>query len=179
MTIISKLYFKIDDILSKDACELLAGALLLCEQQADPNGLEFQDKQVMGSYSRFDYSGTDSLKYYLLPKMEQLTGKRLIPTYSYSRIYRNGHDLFRHVDKPRCEYSITITLKDDGTPWPIIMGDHQVDLPQGSGCVYMGEKIPHERKPYTGQQHVQVFCHYVDADGPYNNKADPDQFNPF
>ena len=59
------------------------------------------------------------------------------------------------------------------------MGDHEVDLPQGSGCVYMGDKIPHERKPYTGQQHVQVFCHYVDADGPYNNKADLDQFNPF
>ena len=92
MTIISKLYFKIDDILSKDACELLAGALLLCEQQADPNGAEFHDTQVMGAYARYGYSGTDSLKYYLLPKMEQLTGKRLIPTYLYSRKYRNGHN---------------------------------------------------------------------------------------
>jgi len=178
---LDNLYLKVDGVLSKDACELLAGALLLCEQADDPNSINFRDAQSPGAYSRYGYSATDSLNFYLLPKMEMWTGKTLIPTYSYSRVYRNGHDLPKHIDRPRCEYSITVTLKDDGTDWPIIMGDEELVLSQGSGCVYMGEKIPHQRKPYQGNQHVQVFCHYVDANGPYFNRGgDPRELiNPF
>lgn len=167
----NKLYFKVDNVLSEDACEVLAGSLLICEQTADRQDPHFSDTQTPGAYARYGYSGTDSLKFYLLPKMEQWTGKRLIPTYSYMRIYRNGHDLPKHVDRPECEYSITLTLKDDGTPWPIIMGDEQLILPQGSACVYKGQHIAHERKPYQGNQHIQVFCHYVDADGPYKDSG--------
>jgi hypothetical protein len=168
---LDKLYFKVDNVLSKDACELLAGSLLLCEQTSDPNGFNYQDKQTLGAYSRYGYSGTDALMFYLHPKMEEWTGKKLHPTFSYARVYRNGHDLWRHRDRAECEYSITITLKEDGTVWPIIMGDEALVLPQGSGCVYMGEKILHERKPYEGNEQVQVFCHYVDINGPYADRA--------
>ena len=175
-----KLYFKVPNMISKDACELLGGALLLCEQGSNPNGPEFNDRQSMGAFSRYRYSGTDALMFYLLPKMEELTGKTLKPTFSYSRVYRNGHDLWKHVDRGECEYSATITLKTDGTPWPIVMGEESLELEQGSACVYKGPDIPHYREPYTGNEHVQVFVHYVDVNGKYaDTQADVETTSPY
>lgn len=170
-TFLDSLYLKFDNILHKETCEILAGALLLCEKETPKDDQSFHDRQSMGAYSRRDYSPMVSLLHHLHPSMEAWTGKKLYPTFSYCRVYRNGHSLWKHIDRPECEYSITITLKDDGTPWPIIMGDEEILLPQGSGCVYMGEKIPHERKPYEGNEHVQVFCHYIDVDGPHAERV--------
>ena len=51
--------------------------------------------------------------------MEELTGKQLVPTYSYARIYKNGDELKRHKDRPSCEISTTINL--GGEPWPIFI----------------------------------------------------------
>ena len=164
------LYKKVDYVISQDACEVLAGSLLICEQTA-AGETGFNDRQSPGAYSRYGYSGTDALMFYLHPKMEEWTGLTLKPTFSYARVYRNGHDLRKHVDRPECEISITVTLKTDGTPWPIIMGDEPVEIEVGSGVVYRGEDIPHLREPYTGNEHVQVFCHYVDVDGPYAEKG--------
>ena len=51
--------------------------------------------------------------------VEEIVGCDLLPTYSYSRVYVEGDDLERHVDRPSCEYSVTVNVACDGEPWPI------------------------------------------------------------
>jgi hypothetical protein len=164
----NNLYVKVDNLLDKTTCEILAGGLLIREFKTPLDKFKV-DRQTPGAYWSYGYTATDSLLCYLRPKMEEITGKKLLPTYSYARVYRNGNSLWRHIDRPECEFSVTITLKTDGTPWPIIMGDKEIYIEQGSGVVYQGEKIRHERKPYDGNEHVQCFLHYVDANGSYKD----------
>lgn len=57
---------------------------------------------------------------YLLPFMEEKTGYKLFPTYSYGRVYLNGATLARHVDRPACEISLSLTISESGgKPWPL------------------------------------------------------------
>jgi hypothetical protein len=102
-------------------------------------------------------------------------GRTLIPTYTYSRIYRTGEILKPHKDRPACEISATLTLGYDANRvWPIFFDDEKevaVELEVGELAVYKGCEILHWRKPFKGKWHVQVFLHYVDANGPYKDYA--------
>ena len=103
-------------------------------------------------------------------------GRTLIPTYTYARIYRTGEILKPHKDRPACEISATLTLGyDAGRVWPIFFDEEKevaVDLEIGELAVYKGCEILHWRKPFKGKWHVQVFLHYVDANGPYKDHAE-------
>ena len=103
-------------------------------------------------------------------------GRTLIPTYTYARIYRTGEILKPHKDRPACEISATLTLGYDAARvWPIFFDDEKevaVDLEVGELAVYKGCEILHWRKPFKGKWHVQVFLHYVDANGPYKDHAE-------
>jgi len=103
-------------------------------------------------------------------------GRTLIPTYTYARIYRTGEILKPHKDRPACEISATLTLGYDANRvWPIFFDEEKevaVDLEIGELAVYKGCDILHWRKPFKGKWHVQVFLHYVDANGPYKDYAE-------
>ena len=43
--------------------------------------------------------------------MQKKTGLKLVPTYSYTRLYRKGNILQRHKDRPSCEISTTLNLR--------------------------------------------------------------------
>ena len=190
------LYKKVDNLVNKEICEVLGGGMLLREmllpisrQTAGdkPERLGHWGDTVPGAFCSYGWDALDSLLFYLLPRMEQETGKKLLPTYTFSRVYRYGHVLRKHKDRPSCEYSVTLTLKTDGTPWPIYMDEVPVEIEQGSGVIYKGCDIHHRRDPYEGDEHVQAFLHYVDADGPHaeyyldgiNNPCRLDMDNPF
>lgn len=100
-------------------------------------------------------------------------GKTLLPTYTYARIYRPGEILKRHKDRPSCEISATMTLGFDSKPiWPIFFNEEKeipISLDVGELAVYKGCEIVHWRTQFKGQWHVQVFLHYVDANGPYKD----------
>ena len=102
-------------------------------------------------------------------------GRQLIPTYSYARIYGPGEILKKHKDRPACEISATLTLGFDSAPvWPIVFDEEKevmVTLDQGELAVYKGCEVLHWRTPFKGKWHVQVFLHYVDANGPYKDHA--------
>ena len=106
------------------------------------------------------------------PIIEKATGLRLLPTYTYARIYYEGAELKKHLDRPSCQISATMTLATDGTDWPIFMRnlkgkENKLKLEVGDMCIYRGMDLEHWREPYTGKRQTQVFMHYVDADGPY------------
>jgi len=102
-------------------------------------------------------------------------GKTLLPTYTYCRIYRTGEVLKKHKDRPACEVSATMTLGFDAKHlWKIYFDEQKeipVDLQTGEMAVYAGCDILHWRPAFKGNWHVQVFFHYVDANGPHADHA--------
>jgi len=140
----------------------------------DPNTNFFagNDPQVERSFSFYSPICFDSLLLMLQSKVEEVTGKTLYPAYSYARIYYNGAEMASHIDRPSCQYSATLTLQVDETPWEIYMENFAGEakpliLPVGDMVVYRGDKLKHWRNKFEGKKQIQVFLHYVDANGEY------------
>jgi hypothetical protein len=104
--------------------------------------------------------------------VEDATGKELMPTYSYSRIYQAGERLYPHVDRPACEISVTVNVATKGEFSPIYTQYGQNDpekhvLNPGDAVIYMGCDVMHWRQPLKEDQlNVQFMLHYVDKNGP-------------
>ena len=105
-------------------------------------------------------------------EMEKITGYKLFPSYSFTRVYQKGEELTPHVDRPACEISVTCHIATVGSPWPVWMqapGEEptQYTLEPGDACVYKGCEIKHWRQPATETDiNVQMMLHYVDQNGP-------------
>jgi hypothetical protein len=107
-----------------------------------------------------------------LPYMEEITGKSLYPTYSFSRVYMKGDELKPHVDRKSCEVTVTVHVATKGAAWPIWMkvpGKESVSfvLEPGDAVVYKGCEVTHWReKAVDTEINVQFMLHYVDQNGP-------------
>jgi len=157
--------------------KLIEGPLLDVAFQYTLMRLENEDMQQEGDFQVPDTPMVlgdrmmEALLGYLQPRMEEITGKRLYPTYSCLRVYKHGDTLPRHIDRPACEFSVTLCLGYDADyNWPIKVGDKDnpsaLEIKPGDGVVYKGCDLPHWREAFEGVTHSQVFLHYVDADGP-------------
>jgi len=132
----------------------------------------FTDTQCKNTYAKSRLIIFDSLLLLVKDKMEYVTGKTLLPTYSYARIYYPGSELVIHRDRPACEYSVTVCIENDATNWPIWIKDragnsHSVPQQPGDALVYSGCELEHWRDVFRGREHIQCFLHFVDANGPY------------
>ena len=146
----------------------------------------FKDQQVPGSYAKYADRLMETLLIQTIPVMKAKTGLDLIPTYSYTRLYRTGNILNRHKDRPSCEISTTLCL--GGDPWSIfidptgsnnVIDEHKgvmkpdapkgnrVDLKPGDMLIYSGCELEHWREPFQGKLCGQVFLHYNHANGPF------------
>jgi hypothetical protein len=141
--------------------------------KTDPNDLfRYKDKQSTRSFSWYSPTCFESLLLTMLPKVESITNKKLYPSYSYGRIYYNGAELPKHKDRRSCEYSVTMTIEMDATPWDILFNKRSneieaVSLNVGDMCVYRGYELEHWREPYQGTRQIQAFLHYVDSTGEF------------
>jgi hypothetical protein len=77
----------------------------------------FKDPQVPNSYAKYADRFMETLLVSTIDVMKKKTGLELVPTYSYTRLYRKGNILRRHKDRPSCEISTTLNL--GGDLWPI------------------------------------------------------------
>ena len=108
----------------------------------------------------------ENLSDFLLSKIESAAGMKLLPTYTYFRVYKAGDILENHRDRPSCEISISLSLRKKGNIWPIYINNTAVMLEEGDAVLYRGCEVEHWREPYTeGTKQAQVFLHYVDANG--------------
>ena len=144
----------------------------------------FHDSQVPGSYAKYADRFMETLLIKTIDVMQKKTGLKLVPTYSYTRLYRTGNILNRHKDRPSCEISTTLCL--GGDHWPIYLdptgADNvieeykgiikpgapvgvEVNLKPGDMLIYSGCELEHWRKPFEGKLCGQVFLHYNHADG--------------
>ena len=140
----------------------------------------WNDAQVPETYSYYSDTAMETLLQNLQPKMEEETGLKLTPTYSYARIYKKGDILKRHKDRYSCEVSTTLNL--GGDDWPIYLepsGEEgkegiKVDMQPGDMLVYKGCDVEHWREEFTGENCGQVFLHYNDASDP---KAEENKYD--
>lgn len=128
------------------------------------------DLQFPNSYARYNYRHFLYLLCYKTNELSDLYQGKLLPTYSYARIYLNGGVLNPHTDRDACEVSVTLCLSKD-IDWPIFIKNPNgdtigVELEPGDAVLYRGCIAEHWRDTYTGNKHVQVFLHYVDLNGP-------------
>lgn len=135
--------------------------------------LRFGDPQVEAGYSAYGLNVSEALMQYLLPFMEQKTGLKLYPTYSYGRIYLPGATLAKHRDRPSCEISLSVMIGQKGdVPWPLFFESLTgktvaLTLEPGDLVVYKGLELNHWREPFRGEQQLQLFLHYVRQGGPH------------
>lgn len=167
----NKGYAIIRDFLPIDIRDLLTQYALFDEMQNfDP---EYEQELVPTAHGRHADPAMESVLLRLQPLIEEKLGMKLLPTYSYFRVYRNGHDLRPHLDRPSCEISVTACFNYEyggEYAWPIYMEDESITLRPGDIAVYKGCEIEHGRTklsaPSEDAWHVQGFFHYVDAEGP-------------
>ena len=127
---------------------------------------QFRDNQIKGQPDCFvTYGDTafDTLLELIRPVMEHHTKHKLIPTYSYARIYKEGNILPKHTDRQSCEISTTLNL--GGDPWPIFLKNTKgkkvkINLNPGDMLIYRGPDLEHWRDSFKGSICLQVFLHY-------------------
>ena len=140
----------------------------------------WNDEQIPETYSHYADIAMETLLQNLQPKMEEETGLKLTPTYSYDRIYKKGDIVKRHKDRYSCEVSTTLNL--GGDDWPIYLEPSgetdkegvKVDMQPGDMLVYKGCDVEHWREEFTGENCGQVFLHYNDASDP---KAEENKYD--
>jgi hypothetical protein len=138
-------------------------------------------------YSQF-YPPMDAFLWGLTPKMCDLTGRELLPTYCYFRIYREGDICRVHSDRQSCEHSLSLTLDySDDAIWPLEVGSETLDAPSavvtenfgdapfssvamaiGDAVLYQGTHHRHGRtRPNPNGWSAHLFLHWVDRNGRY------------
>lgn len=136
------------------------------------SGITIKDPQCPLSDAIHGHPVFDSLLEQLLPHFENVSGKKLFPTYAYARMYKPNDELKIHVDREACEISATVTLGFEGKQWAIYMGDkddgsdgNEILMDVGDAVLYRGMEKYHWRNKFEGEWQAQVFLHYVDANG--------------
>jgi hypothetical protein len=160
-------YLHIPNFISKEEANSLADQLIDFSKTIG-NDMQF-DLQAPNSLAKYNYLPFVKLLVKKIPDVSKALQEDVLPTYTYTRIYSHGEVLKRHRDRPACEISITLNLKKDNE-WPIWFqkpnGEEiSLELNQGDAVVYLGEISDHWRNAYQGQEHVQLFLHYVRANG--------------
>jgi predicted 2-oxoglutarate/Fe(II)-dependent dioxygenase YbiX len=127
------------------------------------------DGQAPNSSVEYNYIGFLELLCEKTPEVSKFLGEKVLPTYSYARVYKEGSDLKPHSDREACEISLTIHLDGD-CDWPIYIkkpnGEEvSLNLKSGDAMMYLGCQAEHWREQFQGKEYVQVFLHYVKSRG--------------
>ena len=136
------------------------------------------DEQAPGSYPFYSDPVIETILLCSVDSLSKISGKKLLPTYTYTRLYSRGDELKIHRDRPSCEISATLSLGiPNGDPInPIYFSKTEDEkdaieilLNPGDLCMYKGCDLYHWRPPFTQKWYLQSFLHYVDGEGPYKD----------
>jgi len=170
-------FLVIKNIIPKEVCKFAYDYLLLKRKVADTLYQKkliskgsitewgcWGDGQVEKAYALYADLVTEVLLEKCRPIMEKHLKMKLVPTYSYCRVYVKGNDLKPHIDRKSCEFSTTLNL--GGDPWPIYLEpNNEINLKPGDMLIYKGCEVKHWRKPFKGELCVQTFLHYNKING--------------
>lgn len=159
-------YIPVPGLITRERAEDLAQAFYRLEEE----GRYTFDGQAPNSPATYNFLPFVRLMVEKVPQVSELCGEPVLPTYAYGRIYKRGEVLKRHRDRDACEISWTLNLAQDAD-WPIFIqkpGGEEVSLilQPGDAIMYLGCDADHWREAFAGGNFVQVFIHYVRANGP-------------
>jgi hypothetical protein len=164
-------YKIIKNAVSKELCEFLALEFSMME---DVCKILYPDADLSDlckkTFARYSPLMFEALSVKLTPLIEEATGMKLWPTYSYARIYYNGSELQKHVDRPSSEITISVCITKEERVWPLMIQNDskeifEINLDVGDIVIYSGRKHLHWREPFLGNKQIQAFLQYVGADG--------------
>lgn len=160
-------YMVVPGFIDADHAKRLENEFFVTDAKFKFNG----DEQVPNSASVWNYLPALELLTNKTSHVSEIIGETVLPTYTYSRIYRKGSILTKHTDRPACEVSMTLHLGGD-VPWAIWIetpeGEKRcVSLNPGDAMLYLGCIAPHWRDRFTGEHYTQFFLHYVRSRGMY------------
>lgn len=168
-------YFLIKDFIDKDFVEFIQSYFFL---RIRAGQAKLGDPQVANSYAFYGDPLSDTILQNSCDAIGKIVGKKVLPTYSYVRLYEKGAELVNHQDRPSCELSATLAL---GIPEgeeinPIYFSKNEdksdavkILLEPGDLCIYKGCDLWHWRPPFTQKWYLQAFLHYVYEDGSYTS----------
>ena len=172
-------YIRVKKIISEDTAKLITQYALF-DMLNDFNPSTGGLGSVPGTHHRYSDNLMESLLLSLQPVIEEHTGRKLIPTYSFFRVYKPGDLLPDHTDRPSCEISATVTLgfnytnTDEDYYWCLhgyVNNEKRyLKCDPGDAIIYKGCELRHGRDKFEAGKysyHAQVFLHYVDANGPF------------
>lgn len=163
-------YLYVSEFLSLELVRLATDYTLL--RKAFFTQLEGKCEQIPGTHSVYADTLMETLLLQCQPKIENLTGLKLYPTYSYYRVYKPGDVLEKHQDRRECEISVTVCLgydyitDDPEYHWDLYVDSIALEMEPGDAVIYRGCDVEHWRTRFEVQEnswHSQVFLHYVDA----------------
>jgi len=162
-------YARIDSFIDKPTIEIISQYM----ENTIRRGIRAEDKNSEPTlYSYY----ADPLIEVLLIKCKELVevtiGRELLPTYSYSSIYKFGDTFENQRDREACEISVIVNVAYKGEVSPVYTKyknkTEQHILNPGDALIYMGCDVDHWIEPLVeGQLNVQFMLHYVDKNGPF------------
>jgi hypothetical protein len=128
----------------------------------------------------------------LTPRVAQIAGCELMPSYAYFRVYQQGDICKVHSDRKACEHSLSLMLElADDKPWALSIERKHLDEPApsldrdfgseeyaslpmsaGDAVMYRGVNHRHGRiEPNPNRWSAHLFMHWIDSGGPYADRA--------
>jgi hypothetical protein len=134
-------YLYVSNFLSNQEADDLAQWMYCCEK----DGLLQRDaRSYVNIFGLVSLNGLAFIKMLVdkIPKVSELCGEKVLPTYVYSIIYKTNSELFRHKDRDACDISLTVNLQKD-TDWPICIKKPNneevcIELSPGDAMMYLG-----------------------------------------
>lgn len=147
-------------------------------------------KPAIEVYSH-QYAPMAAFHWGLTPRVAEVAGCELVPTYAYFRAYQQGDVCLVHSDRHACEHSLSLTMHlADDLPWALSVEHRTVDQPgavvpdfgenaftplpmsAGDAVMYKGVEHRHGRlEPNPNNWSAHLFMHWVDPNGPYADQA--------
>lgn len=128
----------------------------------------------------------------LTPRVAEIAGCKLMPSYAYFRVYQEGDICKVHSDRKACEHSLSLVLElANDVPWALSVEHKHADEPApsldadfggeaftslpmraGDAVMYRGVNHRHGRiEPNPNHWSAHLFMHWVDSSGPYADRA--------
>lgn len=179
----------------------VAGALLDCLGDnlggTTPGFAAFRSQEILTRHPTIEIPGHSFLPmltflWGLTPMVSQLTGRDLLPSFDYFRIYQVGDICRLHTDRPSSEHSLSMTLRySDDKPWPLDIARlpsdgpvtsldedfgedayESIEMKPGDAVLYRGVERRHGRvMPNPNQWSAHLFLHWVERGGKYQDHA--------
>jgi len=175
MTFIENGYQIVRNFIDKDFCLFIQDYFYL---RIKAGHADINDKQASFAYSFYSDPLIETILEGSCEALSEISGFKLLPTYTYTRLYGTGDELVKHRDRESCEISATLSLgiPDGEEVNPIYFSRNEdgsdakkIILNPGDLCLYRGCELYHWRPPFTQKWYLQAFLHYVDSNGPYKD----------